>query len=154
MFGFGGKKVAETTVKECTRIVEAWMTKVGIDAQKNRLQGDTPGWVLMRGSASVYILLNEDKNGSSIRIISPVLYLPQENLVAFYRRLLELNSTLRECAFAVAKDTVILVFERGTVDLSAAELENNVQWLSYVADTLDDTLAKEFGCKLYLEGQK
>jgi hypothetical protein len=154
MFGFFQKKASDTTFKQIAAIVEGFMKKVGVNPENQRLKGEMQGWGLVRGSAIIYIFVNEDKNGSTIRIVSPIVYLPQDNLVAFYRKCLELNSDLHECALAVHKDVVTVVYERRTLDLSKEELEHNVQWLAYVADELDHRLAKEFGCKVFSETPK
>ena len=146
---FGTKKPKETTIRECSKIVEAFLKKAGLNPDQQRLQGDVVGWVAQRGSAMCYIFLNSGKDSDTVRIVAPFLYIPQENLLPFYRRCLEINRDLTSCAIAVDEDVVLIVHERPTLDLSSEELEYGIQIVGYIADELDDSLSKEFGCRIY-----
>ena len=152
---FGTKKVAEkeTTVKDCVRMIEGFFRKVKLNPNEYRLPDrDTLGWFLQRGSARIYILLNQQGETKTVQIISPILYLPEDHILPFYRRCLEMNMHLINCAFAASDDKIVLVSERPLEGLDQQELEGMIQYLSAVADDIDDKLGNEFKAQLYIKG--
>ena len=146
----GTKKVTERSVQDCIKIVEDFLNSVGLNPSVQRIDDpETLGWWASRGSALIYILLNDRDSFQSIRILSPILYLPEENILPFYRRCLELNMGLFNCAIGVSEDKVYIVTERPIVGLDPEEFEGTVNFLSATADDLDDKLADEFSARLY-----
>ena len=149
---FGTKKVAvkETTIKDCVKMIEGFFKKINLNPRDQRLpRSDTLGWWLYRGSALVYIILNQHDKTPTVRIISPILYLPEDHILPFYRRCLELNMELVNCAFGVIDDRIALVSERPITGLDHQELEGTLHYLAVVADDIDDKLAAEFNAKMY-----
>jgi len=152
LFGTKAKKTIVKTVgvKEYAKMIHIFFKKIGINPSDNRLrQPDTLGWWIGRGSAIVYILINQDGENSTIRIVSPILYLPDDFILPFYRRLLELNLDLVNCAIAVSEDRILVVSERPLVGLDQKELEHMIGYLSSVADNIDDKLSEEFNAPMY-----
>jgi len=146
---FSDKNKSELTMKDCTKMVENFFQKVGLNANTSRLQdADTPAWFVTRGSAAVYISLHESDGATSLRVFSPILYLPQENILPFYRRCLEINRGLVNCALCVQEDRVALVSQRFVTGLDPEELEGTIAYLGAAADDLDNKLADEFGAKM------
>ena len=122
-----------------------------MNPDEHRVEGYDHGWWAMRGRAVVYVFVNEHDEMNSIRIVSPILYLPSENLLPFYRACLEINSELVSCALAVDKDVVMLVHERPLKGLDAEEISDNMHMLAHFADRFDNELAQEFGARIYSE---
>jgi len=150
LFRSSKKSSRENTVQDCERMVERFLKKVKLNPKEQRLsQGEGLGWWISRGSAVIYIYLNENGHSPTIRIIAPILYLPDDHILPFYRRCLELNTELINCAVGVVDDKVALVNERPIAGLDQAELESVLHYLSGVADEIDDKLAEEFGARLY-----
>ena len=153
LFGTKRVEIKETTVRECVGMVETFFKKYDINPNQQRLPDrDTLGWWLQRGSALVYIILNQHDDTPTVRILSPILYLPENYILPFYRKCLELNIELINCAFAVADDKVVVISERPIDGLDQHELEGTIKYLSAVADDVDDKLASEFKARMYLEG--
>lgn len=152
---FGTKKieVKEIGIRECVKMIEGFFKKFNINPNQQRVSDrETLGWWLKRGSALVYIILNQAEDMPTVRIVSPILYLPETYILPFYRKCLELNVELVNCAFGVSDDRVVLVSERPIDGLDAHELEGTIKYLSAVADDVDDKLASEFKARMYLEG--
>src|SRR5262249_48069278 len=82
-----------------------------------------------------------------LRAISPIMSLPPgEKLLAFYRRLLELNGHgLVNASFGIIGDRVVVKSERPAAFLDSEEVEQIILHLAAVADTYDDRLVHEFG---------
>ena len=151
LFGTKKKQSKEVTIQECIKMIEGFFKKINLSAKDRRLPNqDSFGWWVQRGSALVYILLNEEDE--TVRIISPILYLPEKNILPFYRKCLEMNTSLINCAFGAMDDKIVLVSERPINGLDPQELEGTIQYLSAVADDIDDKLAIEFKAQMYLEG--
>lgn len=152
---FGSKKAQnrEAAIQDCVKMIEAFFRKIDFNPNKQRLPNkSTLGWWVQKGSAVIYIILKPHDDTPTLRIISPILYLPENNILAFYRKCLELNMDLLNCAFAVIDDRIMLVSERSIDGLDPQELEEIIGYLAAVADGVDDKLAREFNAQMYLEG--
>lgn len=142
---------AQSNFNRAQRLVEDVLGSLGISPEKNRLETNdgSTAWGMMRGSAEVMIFLNparSEKEDNFLRIVSPIIKLPDDNLLPFYRRLLELNAKdLYGVAFGVINDDIVLVAERPTRDLDRSEVEDMLRNVGAAADHYDDKLVKEFG---------
>ena len=109
------------------------------------------GWNFLRGSALIEVYLTPEDWGF-LQVLSPIMHLPQSNLLALYRRLLELNLELTNAALGVHEDVVYLYHERLLEGLDAVEADAVLRRIAGVADELDDVLVEEFGGRLYGQG--
>lgn len=138
------------TIQQCTRIIEQVFKNFGLDPKKDRLpQKDVLGWVVRRGSAIIYILLNENKRLNTLRVVSPMVHLPKRGQAAFYRKCLEYNFALINCALSVNNDFLAIVFERPLTGLNPEEVAYILDNLSRLADELEKELKEEFGVRYY-----
>jgi hypothetical protein len=96
---------------------------------------------------------NDDHHGAVLRISSPLVFIPKNNREAFYRRLLDINTNLSNCALATHEDTVLVVYQRATLGLDPEELDELVWNAAYVADLLDNKLSEEYGAPMYSEAK-
>ena len=151
---FGSPRVKETTLMECRKLIEDFLRQEGLKPEEQKVDGYEHGWWAMRGTAVVYVFVNEHEEGNTIRIVSPILFLPEDNLLPFYRACLEINSELVGCAMAIDKDVVMLVHERPLKGLDAEEISDNMHMLAHFADRFDNELAQEFGAKIYSENMQ
>ena len=141
------------TPEACSKMIEAVLKKVGLDPRDQRMKNQSsPGWFVQRGSAVIYIFLILNEKGPSIRFVSPILFLPEDLITPFYRRCLEINMELMNCALAASNDQIALVSERPFHDLNTAQIEYLLHYISSVADDIDDKLAKEFNAAMYVQG--
>ena len=132
-----------------TTIVEGFFKKVNVDVTANRIQMPTgAGWSILKGSAVIYIYVQKVCGTDTLRLVSPILYLPHDNLLAFYRRCLEVNYSMLSCAFAVDKDLLFVVSERAVEGVDDREFEVLMTQVGWVSDKFDDELAAEFNAKL------
>ncbi|KAA3656429.1 MAG: hypothetical protein DWQ04_31165 [Chloroflexi bacterium] len=140
------------TIQQCIKMIVAFYKKHNANINDFRIPQQEHGWWIQRGSATVYIIINPHEHAPSIRIMSPILYLPEDYILPFYRRCLELNMELMNCALGAAEDTVSVVTERPIAGLDPEELESMIAYLSGVADEIDDKLAEEFKARLFKHG--
>jgi hypothetical protein len=147
----GVKKVRNLrTIQQCTRIIEQVFKGFGLDPKKDRLpQKGVVGWVVRRGDAIIYVLLNQNKRMDTLRVISPLVRLPKRNQAAFYRKCLEYNFAMINCYLAANRDYLSIVFERPLTGLNPEEVAYIIDNLSRLADELEKELHEEFGVPYY-----
>ena len=132
--------------------VERILQGIGVDAAAARMAVSSGfGWHFQRGSALIEVYLTTEEQGY-LQVLSPIMRLPPGNLLALYRRLLELNLQLTNAALGVHGDVVYLYHERLLAGLDAAETDAIVRRLASYADELDDALTREFGGRMYGRG--
>ena len=135
------------------RAVEAILAAIGIEPAAARMEVERGfGWNFQRGSALIEVYLTPEEQGY-LQVLSPIMHLPATNLLALYRRLLELNLQLTNAALGVHEDVVYVYHERLLAGLDAAEADAIIRRLGQYADELDDALAGEFGGRMYGRGQ-
>lgn len=149
---FGTQKVSGRTLEEVAHLVTRYFKSRDLDPQKQSIPASGgSGWWMTEGSAKIYIFIQESPAGPVLRVTSPIVFVPETNKEAFYRRLLDLNSNMTSCNLATYENYVLVVSQRQTIGISQEELDSIVWNVAYVADLLDDKLATEFGTKLYRE---
>jgi hypothetical protein len=132
-------------------LVEEVVARLGIDPAKVRGEDrdDLATWSIQRGSAVILVsvAINDRGDAASLSAVSPLMSLPPDDkLLPFFRRLLELNGRgLVNASFGLLGDRVVVKSERPTAFLDSAEVEQIILHLSAVADTYDDRLVAEFG---------
>jgi hypothetical protein len=132
------------------RLLEDVLRKLGLDptGAKVREEPGTVAWGVMRGSAQVLLMATSSDRGVWVRAIAPVVKVPtsSEAKLTVYSRLLDLNAkTMRNAAFGVLNDNVVIVSERPAEGLDAAELEQILKHVGATADHYDDAFEKEYG---------
>ncbi|MBS1990714.1 MAG: YbjN domain-containing protein [Cyanobacteria bacterium SZAS LIN-3] len=146
---FGTEKHAGLT-SQAKAMVEAYFSRRNLDPHQHELKDAAGmGWWLVEGSAKIYIYLLDNYQGATLRITSPIVQVPEKNLEAFYRHLLDINGTLSSCALSTHENLVLVVAQRPTFGLVQEELDDLVWHVAYVADQLDNKLADQFGCRMY-----
>ncbi|MFC1477641.1 YbjN domain-containing protein [candidate division KSB1 bacterium] len=142
----------ERRAKNYIEIVENYFENIGINPKKRRIERfDSIMWWFKKGTAIIFISLREYEGSITLYIYSPILYLPEKKKLSFYKKCLELNMTLINCALAILEDKVILISKRPVLGLGSEEFEGTFKYLSETADIVDNKLADEFDLKLYLE---
>jgi hypothetical protein len=105
-------------------------------------------WSLRKGSADIFISLfiigEGDEREWYIEFSSPVMKLPSQNLLPFYRRLLEENAKWVATRFSIRDDTVWLDITRELAGMDYDECWRSLTRIGDVADGLDGALMEEF----------
>ncbi|MCY4539334.1 MAG: YbjN domain-containing protein [Chloroflexi bacterium] len=154
LFGRGGQDKDQTSdsLASAARTVENILAQIGVDAAAARMDVESGyGWNFLRGSALIEVYLTPEERGY-LQVLAPIMHLPPSNLLALYRRLLELNLELTNAALGLHEDLVYLYHERLMEGLDASEADVIIRRLARVADELDDALVEEFGGRLYGQG--
>jgi hypothetical protein len=143
----------EISVDDYARMVESLLEELGAEPKDCRLDlesKDVRGWNIKKGSAEIIILIAlDDDNDPTIEVFSPILKLPSQNILPFYRKCLELNRYLIGCATCVTEDKVLVRAELPLGGLNLESIALMILNVAGAADQLDDELAEEFGARLY-----
>jgi hypothetical protein len=136
------------SIADVRNMISSVIDRFGGDSYEARVDRNT--WRITSGSATGFILIfenAEDEESTELMIIFPVMRVPVAKSLAFYRRLLEINTSLRgRAAFAVNEDNAVtLVTGRTIRDLDLNELASMVIVTAALADDYDDILLDEFG---------
>jgi hypothetical protein len=144
---FGDRQ--EGNLKTCQKMIESVIQELGLDPDRSRLESEEPGrlaWGLRRGSAAVFVFLQGGPESNYLQVVSPVMKIPEQNILPLYRRLLELNASgLHAAAFGVKGEDVVLTIDRTTTDIDRSEVANMIHLIGRYADQYDDELVAEFG---------
>lgn len=144
------KKTDVGDIKGSVKIIRDVLAKIGISGSPQPIDGGKGfGWILQRGSAVVYVMINEIDGKGFFKVVSPIIYLPTENLLPLYRTILEINMDLTNAALGVQEDKICVVSERSVAGLDAVEAEEIIKRVAYYADELDNKLVSEFGGRLF-----
>ena len=144
----------EISVEECVEMVENFLKERGLDPKEQSMgtTKDYISWSVCRGSAIIYIYIClTNAEFKTIRVVSPIVFLPDDNILPLYRKCLETNMDLFGCALAVFEDKIVVISERPIQGLNESELDWMLDHAAHVADELDNTFADEFGAKLVSE---
>jgi len=102
--------------------------------------------LISRGNAALAIVAVPDRD--LLLVSSPVIVLPEENLLPLFRKLLTLNlAETQDAAFALNEEagTIDLQIKRPLRGLDQAEFDRAVNTLAALADKYNDLLAGPFG---------
>ncbi len=147
---FNRGKQQPNNKEQVARDVEQILKNAGFDPVAHRMQNiDGLGWRFNWGSAQIEVYINTKNDRDYFQVLSPMMYLPQTGLLAFYRRLLELNMLIPNLRFGVFGETVYLFNERPVEGLDLNEAYDIIGAISENADGWDNRLIEEFGGRLY-----
>lgn len=132
--------------------VERILASIGVDPVQARISTrDGYGWTFQHGSALIEIYIEVHDQREYFQVVAPIIHLPMNNLLALYRRLLELNMSLTNAAIGVYQDVVYIFNERPLAGLDANEANFIISQIAGYADDLDNQFVNEFGGRLYTQ---
>lgn len=138
------------TIEEAEKIIDKVFKGLGLKPEEAKIDSkDIHGWAVKRGNAVIYIFLNENKYINTLRIVSPIMYIPKKRKVEFLKKCLKYNYYFINCALALNEDLIFLVEERPLTGLDPEEVEYIVNNLSRIADRMYNELALVFDTKIY-----
>lgn len=102
-------------------------------------------WRLVQGSAYFDIGIYTFENGGNYLVVSsPICKIPLDNLLPFYRRLLEMNDAMLGVKFSIQGNQVWLLAQRECEGMDIGEANRLIDNLRFFADNVDDVLMNEF----------
>ncbi|CAN5427225.1 hypothetical protein BH09BAC4_BH09BAC4_10390 [soil metagenome] len=133
-----------------TNMIQCYVESVGLS--KERTYNPTnKNWLWTKGSASIEVFIETINFASGsrrdyLRVCSPLMTIPANNLLSFYRHLLELNNIRLGVKLGIMPDTqkVFATYERDIQGMDYLELTTCITDLELWADELDDQLKAKY----------
>ncbi|QIP16935.1 YbjN domain-containing protein [Spirosoma aureum] len=133
-----------------TTMIQHYVESIGL-TKESTYNPKNSNWLWKNGSATIEVFIQtiHFPNGSRrdyLRIFSPLLEIPANNLLSFYRHLLELNDLRLGVKLCIAPktQTVYATYERDIRGMDYQELTTCIVDLELWADELDDQLKEQF----------
>lgn len=144
----------ETPLQRHQRQIEDILKTLEMKPEDHRVELDDENelaWVVGRGSIRAGIRIFWDAEGGIgwFSVEAPLVRLPDDNLLPFYRKLLDLNGEYPGVTLQTRGDVVYLDCGRPLDGLDPTEAEEILHRVTGIADELDDLLAEEFDAPLY-----
>jgi hypothetical protein len=141
--------------EKLVKMVETVLQEVGLDPVACRNEEgpeDQPhlawNFQLPSGTTDLFLILRPSDEGLVLEVRSLVVQMPRQNLMPFYRRLLELNSDeVSGAAFGIHGDLVVLTVDRPTDDLDPSEVTRMISAVVAATEHYSRELSAEFGCQ-------
>jgi len=127
-------------------LVEDVISSFGINPVACR--GDKAGmWKMFKGSAEVWIDVwyVDVQERAYFQVMSPVIPVPAENQLNFYRELLEINDILFGVAFNIHKGYAYIKAIREVDGLDFTEISSTINRVGNYCDDYDDHLKTKYG---------
>ncbi len=143
-------------IADVRNLISSVIDRFGGDSYESRVDKNT--WRIGIGSAGGFVALIEDAqnaDNSDLIVYFPIMKVPVEKSLPYYRRLLELNRGLMgKAAFAVNDENVIsIIAGRSVTDIDPNEMADIIVRTARLADYYDDVLLDEFGRENALSAQ-
>jgi hypothetical protein len=143
---------SKDAVGKAVETIESGLMSLDDEAARREMDGpDEHGWILHLEGHPVFVDLQRVDDAAFLRVYSPVVTLPEEGMLAFYRKLLELNGEMLGCAYA-ADDATILIDSRRLIDgLDEDEVAVAVYGVAHYSAEALKLLVEEFGARPFFE---
>lgn len=139
-----------TQKKAVTEMIHEYAKSVGLDLNQT-YNAEKGSWSWRIGSASIQVYIENVSfsNGHSrdyLRIFSPLMHIPTNDLLSFYRHLLELNDSSLGVKLTImpGSSLIFATYERDIRGMDYQELSTCISDLEWWADKLDDELKNQF----------
>lgn len=136
--------------RRVVEMIHCYAESVGLSREQT-YNAERKNWRWKNGSANIEVLIDKlnFSNGSRrdyLRVFSPLMTIPANNLLAFYRHLLELNDSKLGVKLTIMPNSqmVYATYERDIKGMDYSELSTCIADLEYWADKLDDELKAQF----------
>ncbi|GAB3985650.1 hypothetical protein GCM10028807_01360 [Spirosoma daeguense] len=136
--------------RRVTEMIHCYAESAGLSRDKV-YNPERKNWLWKRGSAGIEVLIEtlNFQDGSRrdfLRIFSPLMDIPANNLLGFYRHLLELNDQKLGVKLSIMPNTqkVYATDDRDIKGMDYYELSMFISDLEIWADKLDDELKAQF----------
>ncbi|GAB3690936.1 hypothetical protein GCM10027592_08590 [Spirosoma flavus] len=136
--------------RRVTEMIHCYVESLGLPRDKV-YNPERKNWLWKKGSAGIEVLIetihfNSGARRDYLRIFSPLMDVPVNNILGFYRHLLELNDRRLGVKLSIMPNTqkVYATFERDIKGMDFNELSTCISDLEIWADSLDDELKGQF----------
>ena len=133
------------SIQDAILIVEEAIKCKGVDPSTIRIPpAEGVGWILPADRTALFINLSDHDGLAIMRITSPILFMPPEDLLPFYRRILELNAQAPGISLGMERD-VVCVYAQQVLDGITSSTVNMLMDATFKAlEILPEMIIYEF----------
>jgi len=125
--------------------IETVIANIGGDPQHCRITSSKgTAWVLKTEQLSEFLVLDEVEGDPILRLTCPLLFMPPEDLLPFYRMLLDINDDIPSASFTLDLDVVCLVAKQSLEGISDDCIQRLVERMYKLASMTGNALLQEF----------
>jgi len=147
---FGKEEAPEEVTERCRQTIVDLLPAMGHKKGESWDIGEEGRIIFFQGSAGIFIDFDMLGERPCVAFLSPIVKLPADNLLPFYRHLLELNQTLCGLvSLGVENDVVYVCTQRSLASMTELSLTEAIDDIGSCADDLDDLLHQEFEAPFY-----
>jgi len=141
------------SLEEAAKLIESILDSLGTNPEEAKMDLESKtalGWLIQNGTTYlfIYVFKTED-NQFLLKMVSPVVFMPEKNLLPFYRFLLESNLNLHDSTLGIEKNIIMMQSLRRVDLISPDEAKNMVGYLYKTSQEMAAKLSKEFEAKYY-----
>lgn len=143
----------ESPLQRHRRQIEDILKALDLEPEDHRIATEDANlllWSLGRGAIHTEISIRWDQRMQEgwFCVSAPLVRLPDRDLQAFYRRLLDLNAEIEGAALQTNEDTVCLRSARPLQGMDTLEAEDILERVTWNGEVLIQQLTREFGVHL------
>ncbi|MGE3062285.1 MAG: hypothetical protein AB7T10_01455 [bacterium] len=136
------------TIDEASMLIGELLSALGTshDESKIEMEGkDTLGWMVNIGTVYVYIYVFKSEDEKIyLKVISPIVFLPEKNILPFYRALLESNMYLNGFTLGIEKNLALLLRIKRIEEVKLEEAKKIVEQTAKLSLDISEKLIEDF----------
>jgi len=136
------------TLNAGSKLISELLESMGTSHDEAKIEVDSKdmlGWMVNVGNVSLYIYVFKSEDGVIyLKVISPLVFLPEKNILPFYRTLLETNMYLNGYTIGVEKNMITLMSVRRIENLKIEESKKMIEQMAKLTLDISEKLVEDF----------
>lgn len=136
------------TIDEASKLIQDLLSSLGTSHEESKMEmesKDMLGWMITIGNVYVYIyVFRADDKKIYLKIVSPVVFLPEKNILPFYRSLLEANIYLNGFSVGVEKNLALILRVKRVEEVGIEEAKKLVEQTAKISLDMSEKLIDDF----------
>lgn len=131
-------------------VISEGLKLIGVEPEQCRIEGADGIWAAVTDLGVLFVRMESAATFPSVRLTCPILSMPTGELLAFYRKLLDLSARLDGVSIAMDHDTVCINCQNGLDGLTAAAAADLFRRTLKAAEAVSEYLFRKFpSCRLW-----
>jgi hypothetical protein len=133
------------TLDSYTQMITNVLKQVFTDSGATQL-ADSDGrvWAIPTKRSVLFVRVDEMEGHPALRFTCPILFMPPQDLLPFYRKLLDLNTNLIDVSLGMDRDQVVVISRQLLEGLTEDAIAYLMRRAMNAADVLAEVVLQEF----------
>ena len=136
------------SIDEASKLIQDLLESMGTSHEESKIEmesKDMLGWMVSVGNVLIYIYVFKSEDSVIyLKIICPIVFLPEKNILPFYRILLETNMYLNGYVIGVEKNMAAMMSVRRIENLKIEESRKMIEQMAKLTLDISEKLIDEF----------